>query len=397
MGRARLFRGWRHVRLGARQACPWLCCGGSERTATLIFSYDAPAGLSSGSGKQRGARGGANGRKGAPMVSVSDAMAARHALLCVNIVERSAQTSSNTIWRRRLKLDGNPSLSPLPDSLLSIDPVGADLLEIPSIIERLTHDFDGEVHSPNRLSAWTFTHKLRQRLRAHRSGAHDGSVDLLITGCEVSLWLGEQFASDLARVYPKLKIVSLSANKFLGKFGQQLPIPQLGFPRFRGIARLPQLGGPRADALRAARTRRCSAAPSSRASLRASSSSRPSSTRRLPAPCAQARRRRRLVQLLPPSPPPPPRRQTPASVTAELSSSSTRHSSSRLTLGFGLQRHARSLLLRCITCSHTCSSSSWATSYILNTASSRGEGMEPEGRAARLACQSAARRLSLRR
>ena len=31
---------------------------------------------------------------------------------------------------------------------------------------------------------------LQARLRMHASGDHDGSVDLLITGCEVSLWLG---------------------------------------------------------------------------------------------------------------------------------------------------------------------------------------------------------------
>jgi hypothetical protein len=31
-------------------------------------------------------------------------------------------------------------------------------------------------------------------------------VDILITGCEVSLWLGEQFASDLSALMPKLNI-----------------------------------------------------------------------------------------------------------------------------------------------------------------------------------------------
>jgi hypothetical protein len=107
--------------------------------------------------------------------------------------------------------------------------VGADLLAIPTVVERITHDFDALTHSANRLSAWTFTSKLRSRLRAHKSGRHDGSVDLLITGCESSLWLGEQFASDLALVYPRLKIVTLSANKLLGQLGQRMPIPQIGF------------------------------------------------------------------------------------------------------------------------------------------------------------------------
>ena len=51
-----------------------------------------------------------------------------------------------------------------------------------------------------------------------------------MTGCEVSLWLGEAFASDLHRVFPKLRIVTLSANKLLGQLGQSAPIPQHCFP-----------------------------------------------------------------------------------------------------------------------------------------------------------------------
>ena len=47
----------------------------------------------------------------------------------------------------------------------------------------------------------------------YEAGTHDGSVDLLVTGCEVSLWMGEQFAADLHRAFPKLCIVAISANK----------------------------------------------------------------------------------------------------------------------------------------------------------------------------------------
>ena len=59
--------------------------------------------------------------------------------------------------------------------------------------------------------------------------AHDGSLDVLISGCEVSLWLGEQFASDLHLAFPTLSIESVSANKLLGLLGQRFPIPQFGF------------------------------------------------------------------------------------------------------------------------------------------------------------------------
>lgn len=39
--------------------------------------------------------------------------------------------------------------------------------------------------------------------------------DIVVTGIEVSLWLGEQFASDLKRLFPDLKIGVTSANKIL--------------------------------------------------------------------------------------------------------------------------------------------------------------------------------------
>jgi hypothetical protein len=93
---------------------------------------------------------------------------------------------------------------------------------------------------------------------AGHAGGSDGSVDLLITGCEVSLWAGEQFAADLALVvpmqsvqpcslsrlgsllthpafeparaqFPKLRVATCSANKLLGLFGSDFPIPAVGF------------------------------------------------------------------------------------------------------------------------------------------------------------------------
>ena len=66
-------------------------------------------------------------------------------------------------------------------------------------------------------------------MRDRLEKAHDGSLDVLISGCEVSLWLGEQFASDLHLAFPSLSIESVSANKLLGLLGQRFPIPQFGF------------------------------------------------------------------------------------------------------------------------------------------------------------------------
>lgn len=42
-------------------------------------------------------------------------------------------------------------------------------------------------------------------------------MDLLIIGCEASLWIGEQFASDLQNLFPALRVVAMSANKVIGK------------------------------------------------------------------------------------------------------------------------------------------------------------------------------------
>jgi len=42
-------------------------------------------------------------------------------------------------------------------------------------------------------------------------------VDVLITGCEASLWIGEQFASDMQNLFPALRVVAMSANKVIGK------------------------------------------------------------------------------------------------------------------------------------------------------------------------------------
>ncbi|MFN9532018.1 MAG: hypothetical protein ACK575_11340 [Cyanobacteriota bacterium] len=45
--------------------------------------------------------------------------------------------------------------------------------------------------------------------------ARSNHVDLLITGVENSLWLGEQFAKDLTTLMPRLTVKALSANAAL--------------------------------------------------------------------------------------------------------------------------------------------------------------------------------------
>ena len=113
--------------------------------------------------------------------------------------------------RRLLQLDGSPFVAPLP--LTTPDPVGQDIRDLPATLAKIQADWDQPTDSLNRMSAWTYTYLLRERMKAQDGNTHDGSIDLLITGCEVSLWIGEQFASDIHRVFPKLRVVTLSANK----------------------------------------------------------------------------------------------------------------------------------------------------------------------------------------
>lgn len=130
--------------------------------------------------------------------------------------------------QRTLRLGNNPLVEPIPP-MGGADPVGRDLADVPDVLRRIQQDWNDPSHSLNRLTAFTLQQRLRKRLMAHEKGTHDGSLDLLISGCEVSLWVGEQFAADMHRAFPKLKIVCISANKLLGQLGQGFPTPQIGF------------------------------------------------------------------------------------------------------------------------------------------------------------------------
>ena len=130
-------------------------------------------------------------------------------------------------WPRVVRLHNNPLIMPLMPRVE--DPVGQDLVDIPTVLQRISDDWDEPSESLNRITAWTFVNKLKRRMRMHARGDHDGSLDLLITGCEVSLWLGEQFAADLHMAFPHLRVSTISANKVLGLLGQTFPVPQAGY------------------------------------------------------------------------------------------------------------------------------------------------------------------------
>lgn len=125
-------------------------------------------------------------------------------------------------------LSGNEFVKPLPDD--AADLILADIQDIPRACNEIQKDWANV--GLNRLTAWNLSRCLERRLNDRISGmipAHAGTVEIMLTGCEVSLWLAEQFASDLQKVFPRLFVQAVSSNKLLGAFGQGLAIPSVGF------------------------------------------------------------------------------------------------------------------------------------------------------------------------
>ncbi|CAE7837945.1 unnamed protein product [Symbiodinium sp. CCMP2592] len=132
------------------------------------------------------------------------------------------------LQKRLVAIEDNPLVMPLPDTRSCGDPVAKDIRDIPSALEKIQKDWDtGE--GLNRITAWTLTRALHRRLREKANGKVAGdAVDLLITGCEVSLWLGEQLAADLSLCFQHLVVKCISSNKILGHYGQEYTMAQTG-------------------------------------------------------------------------------------------------------------------------------------------------------------------------
>ena len=96
-----------------------------------------------------------------------------------------------------------------------MDPILSDITDIAHICSNIQKGFRAKraTSSTNRLSAFNLSRCLRQRLDARLEGTvHPLGIDVLVTGCEVSLWLGEQFASDLQKSFPNLRIKATNSS-----------------------------------------------------------------------------------------------------------------------------------------------------------------------------------------
>ena len=137
------------------------------------------------------------------------------------------EVSPEEVCRRRHSyLSGLPrqnggSISP---GAASRDPVAADIADIPALLAAIQDDWSNP-GSPNRQSADALAQlliakaaylsakeRVLQQSGLDESLARSSHVDLLITGVENSLWLGERFAIDLSLLMPRLHIRALSAN-----------------------------------------------------------------------------------------------------------------------------------------------------------------------------------------
>ena len=127
-----------------------------------------------------------------------------------------------------------------PSSSHERDPVAHDINSIPSILHKIQADWKNPT-SLNRRSADYLVNLFIQKVHRFekrqwlmfRAGVPDKikempAVDLLITGEENSLWLGERFAQDLKVIFPSLNVVTISANQILQQLEQDFEQLNLG-------------------------------------------------------------------------------------------------------------------------------------------------------------------------
>lgn len=109
--------------------------------------------------------------------------------------------------------------SSAPSPSPSGDLVAQDLRDVPVVLNRIRTAW-GDASSPNSKSARKFFAAIREavlrKLRPDTDASERVSVDVLVIGVEVSLWIGEQFASDLQTLFPCLRVIPCSANKIIG-------------------------------------------------------------------------------------------------------------------------------------------------------------------------------------
>ena len=138
------------------------------------------------------------------------------------------ELQENEIIARRFPYKQFPRLQRIPKlTTPGMDPIEKDLLDIPFILQTIRETWVDPT-SWNRQSAEYLLSLLilKARYLAEKQDklkfldldpalAESRHTDILITGVENSLWLGERFAKDLKSIFPLLSIKTLSSNLVL--------------------------------------------------------------------------------------------------------------------------------------------------------------------------------------
>jgi hypothetical protein len=107
--------------------------------------------------------------------------------------------------------DATPRFDPAADL------VGRDIGETPAVLASIDAEWSRS-DSPTRAAATALCAHLLERMEVRREARLD-TVDLLIGGVEVSLWLAQQLAADMRALFPALTVKCVSTNKLLGVSG----------------------------------------------------------------------------------------------------------------------------------------------------------------------------------
>jgi len=117
---------------------------------------------------------------------------------CINLVkiqESDTETNISPYLHHRMTLldpKDHEFMKPLPPDYK--DPIAQDIQDIPRVCRQIQDDWRGfgTGTSLNRLTAWNFTKCLQKRMQSLQSQSVErqaGTIDIVLTGCEVSLWL----------------------------------------------------------------------------------------------------------------------------------------------------------------------------------------------------------------
>lgn len=149
--------------------------------------------------------------------------------LLIYSMTENREISDEELAQRKVLLQENPYLTKSVENLRnqSSDPIAMDLKNIPGIFQKILNTWDDPT-SLNRQSAEYFLNFLitkakylqsKQRklaeLELDPNLAESRHVDILITGVENSLCLGEQFGKDLKTLFPLLSVKTMSSNMVL--------------------------------------------------------------------------------------------------------------------------------------------------------------------------------------